>query len=188
MFSDQLREMTMPAHQALEKRLVSHIKNITTPGQYVSLLKVMYGYHKPLEIILQPYVRHDISRRSADNILADIAHFKPGYQPDIRYCASLPEVADRADALGCLYVSEGSTLGGVHVANMIARKLQIDTTAGFSFFLAYGDRTKEMWEQFKELLNQPHTEEAKEKMLKSAASTFTTLNNWIVSNEPVIAG
>lgn len=188
MFSDQLKEMTMPAHQAVERRLVGHIKNISSADQYISLLRMMYGYHKPLEILLQPYVQHDVRGRDADNILLDIAHFRPGYQPEFNYCSDLPEVIDNASALGCLYVAEGSTLGGVHIANMISKKLGTDTSNGFRFFHAYGDRTREMWEQFRALLNEPRTDDEKERIQQAASDTFATLNNWIKSNEPAITG
>ncbi|MBS1565774.1 MAG: heme oxygenase, partial [Bacteroidetes bacterium] len=77
MFAIVLKESTARAHAALEKQLVARIRKINSPGDYVQLLTLMYGYYQPLETALAPWLTNThfadgSERRKAGLIPADI--------------------------------------------------------------------------------------------------------------------
>ena len=68
----------------------------------------------------------------------------------IPLCSELPETASLDQALGCLYVLEGSTLGGSIICRAVQQRL--GPSPGRSFFAGYGDRTGTMWNAFCDVL------------------------------------
>ena len=188
MFSDELKAGTMQVHTGLEKKLVARIKKIKSIDDYVQLLKLMYGYYKPLQekISLHHNNSNDdfFSLRTADSILNDLSDLQhTGQHNHIPLCEKTPEVNTPASSLGALYVTEGSTLGGQIITKMIAKQLNLHADKGFSFFNAYGADTHKKWESFKHQLNHPRDENEKKEMMNAAIETFSTFNDWITDNE-----
>jgi heme oxygenase len=182
MFSDKLREGTKRAHLGLEKKLIDKIRQVRTVTDYIQLLEVMYGYYQPLQLrIVQNVGRQDeLNRaRQSQNIINDIKELDPEHSMEFRLCNNLPEISSRAASLGALYVTEGSTLGGQIICKMISKQLNLSTDKGFSFFNAYGDQTKLMWEEFKTILDKPGTAEERDQTMASAVHTFEKFNEWI---------
>jgi heme oxygenase len=181
MLCELLKERTSSSHQALEKDLVLRIKKIRTTDDYVELLKMMYGYYHAMEnelaeyLITHPDLNFD-GRRKSSAILEDLLHLN--YNDSVRVCKRLPEISSGATALGAMYVMEGSTLGGQHIARMIQSQLQIDI-AGLHFFNGYGADTQKMWESFKLTLKGPFNEEEERDIIETANDTFITFKNWV---------
>lgn len=173
----------MQVHAGLEKKLVTRIRSVQSLDDYISLLRLMYGYYKPLQEKIQPAVSENIDIRYADHILNDIRDLGDSSDNHIPVCQSTPELDSAASALGALYVTEGSTLGGRIITKMIAKQLNISSEKGFSFFNAYGDDTQIMWEKFKNVLNNPRPHHEQKEMMTAAMDTFSTLNDWITENE-----
>ena len=204
MINEQLKESTQPSHQALEKKMVSMIRKIHTRQDYVKFLKLMYGYYSALEKRVQEYVSElEIGkRRKAERLLEDISYFESmttsgesssrdsrttasfeeslpqGTLPDASW-NELPAIRSHAEALGAMYVMEGSTMGGKIIARMIEGQAGISGPSGFSFFNGYGEETGRMWEEFKVFLNRPLDEMEKLNMILTANRTFITFYNWI---------
>ncbi len=179
MLNEQLKDSTQPSHQALEKKMVSIIKKIRTRQDYVKFLKLMYGYYSALEKRVQDYVSDmEIGkRRKAERLLEDISYFESTATPDI--CKELPPITSHAEALGAMYVMEGSTMGGKIIAKMIEGQAGINGPSGFSFFNGYGEENGRMWEEFKVFLNRPFDEIEKLNLILTANRTFITFYNWI---------
>lgn len=171
----------MRVHQGLEKRLVTHVKKITTVDDYIQLLELMYGFYAPLHEKLQAFTKQE--QRHAGNILDDIKYFTGSQAEEMPVHVNLPEINSLPAALGVLYVTEGSTLGGVIIAGMISKKLNLPVDKGFSFFNAYGGETQHKWKKFKEMLNGPFTPAEHEEIKKAAISAFSTFNEWISEYE-----
>lgn len=192
MFADELRESTMQVHQGLEKKLIGHIKRIATIDDYVQLLVLMYGFYVPLQKKTEPFlVTADYpgsvnTGREAQSILSDIQYLTGKTPPEIAVCDHLPEINSYASAIGSLYVTEGSTLGGLIIAQMISKKLNIPADKGFSFFTAYGDETHQMWTGFKAILNGDFSDKEKQEIKAIALSTFSTFKEWVVLYETSI--
>ena len=95
----------------------------------------------------------------------------------------LPEITSNLQALGALYVMEGSTLGGKHISKMIANKLPALGNKGFTFFNRYNDKTESMWLCFKQSMNQQVADAAAAKEVIAAAdATFGDFKKWIDKN------
>lgn len=188
MFSDELKEGTFQAHTNLEKKLVSRIKEIGTVNDYVRLLRLMFGYYKPLHDKLSAFISenniaNNFSVRSVHKIIEDIECLQPAGHTSIPVCSNTPDLTTHAASLGALYVTEGSTLGGQIITKMICKKLNIPGDRGFSFFRSYGDDTPLMWERFKAVINKPRNENEKNEMMDTAIATFSTFKDWLESNE-----
>ncbi|MEG2078235.1 biliverdin-producing heme oxygenase [Chryseobacterium sp.] len=84
------------------------------------------------------------------------------------------EISNQYEALGMLYVIEGSTLGG----NVIAK--QLSKTEGFedvtfNFFGCYLENTGMMWKNFKEFLDSEVKQENYNEVLTGAKKLYTLL-------------
>lgn len=155
------------------------IKKIRNRHDYVNFLKLMYGYYSALEKRVQEYVS-DLEideRRKAERLLNDINYFEATSDADL--CKELPPITSHAEALGAMYVMEGSTIGGKTIARMIEGQAGINGPSGFSFFNGYGEDNGRMWEEFKLFLNKPFDEMEKLNLILTANRTFITFYNWI---------
>ena len=184
MFSDKIKEATLTSHQQVEKALVGKMKAIRSMDDYVSLLKIFYGYFGGLEQQIEAYINHlqlpdHNNRRKTDAIAEDIQDLG-GNVPVIANGSHLPAITNNLQAFGALYVIEGSTLGGSIISGMMQKHLTFNDQKGLSFFNGYGEQTQQMWGNFKSALNAVVKSEAEEaEVLQAANDTFAHFNNWI---------
>lgn len=184
MLSEELKEYTKKSHVALEGRMVPSIKAIATQSDYQRLLEMMYGFYAPLEQKIDAFVNEDNmpaynDRRKAEAILNDIKTLNEGAAIEaVTLCTDLPEVQGYTQAIGAMYVLEGSTLGGKIIAAMIQKKLG-SVEGALSFFSGYGGQAMPMWNAFKEMVNSGIQNDEKKAVLKAADDTFTSFKRWI---------
>jgi heme oxygenase (biliverdin-IX-beta and delta-forming) len=185
---ERLRESTGRLHQELEKELIPRIKGVSDPTAYTSLLQLFYGYYYPLEQHIAAHIGADFpggfeQRRKAAALLNDIAAItgSPAEQPEC--CNDLPEIKDAAQALGAMYVLEGSTLGGQVICQMLLRNLKDPALPqALSFFNGYGTDTQAQWDGFVHYLAGYHGDSLQqESMLQAAKDTFSKFREWAVS-------
>jgi heme oxygenase (biliverdin-IX-beta and delta-forming) len=186
MLSEELKESTRAVHAALEKKLIGHIRLVEKPADYARLLSLLYGYYHSLEENLHQHLSiKNISdldkRRKSSLLLRDLNHLSFTNAPPL--CEDLPPILHPADAMGAMYVLEGSTLGGEIIANMIEKQMPAENAVSFSFFRCYGKESMTMWQSFKNQLERFSTDAEKQDVLKSAHLTFTKFYNWIDKNE-----
>lgn len=183
--SERLKQYTQAEHQETEKLLINRIKSVRSNEDYIELLKIFYGYFAPLETLVRQHLTSkdlpDLhERRSAVRIEEDLKAL--GYQETLTLSTSLPQIENKHDAAGAMYVQEGSTLGGRHIARMISGK--IDCQDAFSFFEGYNEKTDQMWDNFKSYLNQNVTTESEAiQVMDGAKQTFAKMKEWISINE-----
>jgi heme oxygenase len=184
MFSEELKEQTKPAHQSLEKIIIRHIKAVQLPGDYEVLLQLFYSYYQPLEQVLDTFLDNDIVphysyRRKADSILHDIKQIAPDGRVK-NLCSHLPAVNNIADALGALYVLEGSNLGGAVIAKMLSGQAGIPGHQ-LSFFTGYADKRMEMWKEFIAGLNMYAEKNGTgDAVIQAAKQTFEKFEQWAI--------
>jgi len=188
MLSDRLKEFTKQAHLSLEKRLITKIKNIQNKADYTRLLVLMYGYYYALEVKINKFINVHIlpdhtKRRKSELILQDIRELAAIKESTLSVCSDIPSIDSKEDAFAAMYVLEGSTLGGLFIADMISGRLKSDKT--LSFFRGYGkEDTLPMWNSFKDFLNKlTLNEEQEQKLLVTADAVFQKFENWILINE-----
>lgn len=86
------------------------------------------------------------------------------------------EINNEHEALGMMYVIEGSTLGGNVIAKQLSKTDGFDEVT-FNFFGCYQENTGPMWKNFKEVLDTTVTEENYNEVLSGAKKLYTFLLN-----------
>ncbi|RFM29966.1 biliverdin-producing heme oxygenase [Deminuibacter soli] len=184
--AEELKNYTKSAHAALEGRMIPAIKSIRTGGDYTRLLRLFYGYYAALETKIAPQVCDKLpdfeARRKAQSILSDMAAIDGGSVAATTLCNTLPDITSYPQALGAMYVLEGSTLGGQIISNMIRQRLQ-EAGGALSFFEGYGEQTAAMWQRFKLLLEDDFSETEKAALLYAANDTFVSFQKWIAAHD-----
>jgi heme oxygenase (biliverdin-IX-beta and delta-forming) len=157
---------------------------------YTALLQKLFGYYKPLEerIAALPGWHNlpvDLGRRQKAPLLARDLLWLKVTQPQLSQlpqCERLPEVTSITQALGCLYVLEGATLGGQIIGRHLKKNLALDEDRGCAFFCSYGDEVGLMWKSFRETLSShcsKHGRTEEEQLVTSACETFVSLDYWL---------
>lgn len=148
----RLRDATQSAHADLESR-ISLDRRLETRSGYVRLLEGLRAAHGALDAALDAFgpgmpVANLEDRRKTAWLDADLRVLRPGALPEPpSEPRGLPVPRTVGEAMGMLYVAEGSTLGGRQIASRIAA-LGLDAGRGGRFFHGYGARTGAMWRAF----------------------------------------
>ncbi|MBB5438890.1 heme oxygenase [Pedobacter sp. AK017] len=183
MIADKVKAQTSTYHRELEAILVRKIKSIRSVQDYIQILNDFYSFFAGLELLiskhLQPTLADAGERRKTAAIADDLSYFKAKV-PDLATGAELPVILNHFQALGALYVIEGSTLGGKYISQMISQQLNIPVDEGLSFFNGYGESTMEMWARFKDYLNKEAiADEQQADVIEAANQTFLKFKDWV---------
>jgi heme oxygenase len=184
-----LKQGTRIYHDALERKMAPLLGTISTPI-YIALLQKLFGFYKPLEkrIAALPGWHNlpvDLERRRKAPLLArDLLWLEMTQRQlsQLPRCTHLPEVKSITQALGCLYVLEGATLGGQIISRHLEKNLALDESRGCAFFCSYGDEVGPMWRSFRETLSahcSKHATTEEEQLVTSACQTFVSLDSWL---------
>lgn len=183
MFIERLRNETKSTHQALEKALIPRIKQADTPEAYAEILKTFFGFFNGMEALLDARLSDTIvpaytKRRKSNAIMEDLKLLNSS--GNLAVANDLPEITTVHQALGALYVLEGSTLGGRVITKMLMQNLALTDTKHFQFFSGYGDETEAMWGSFLQALNRhAENEGAQDEIIWGATETFSKFKRWI---------
>ena len=181
-----LKTETATAHERLEDRLAL-LKPDWEPSAYRRLLERFYGYYAALEPVLASAgattgmvgpERAKTPRLPADLVALGLDEAAIDASPR---CTALPALDSAAKALGCLYVVEGSTLGGQVLARHFASALGVTPDAGCAFFSGYGRETGARWGAFVAALDALDTPAVRAEAPTAALETFETLEAWLLS-------
>ena len=180
----RLRAETRAAHFAIEQTLPLTDEALTLE-RYTQRLKQFYVFYQPVEAqLLQGSdtlaewlnVQERCKTQFLRGDLNALGYTSAGSLP---LCRKLPVLASAAERFGCMYVLEGSTMGGQLITRHIRDRLGIRAESGGRFFNAYGDRTGAMWHQFKAAITAFAAEsDEHELIINSAQATFETLRHW----------
>jgi heme oxygenase len=179
----RLRTGTAAAHEAVERTL-----DLLDPGldrlRLTAVLDRMHGFWRAAEAGLDDWaarfpsdagtVGWSARRRAglfADDLLA-LGAAPAGTEP------ALPAVTDTDDALGRLYVLEGSTLGGTFIDRHLAA-LPALSGVRLRAFSPYGAKTGAMWHAFRRVTRDRVAMGGDaDAMLSAATGTFRALAEW----------
>jgi heme oxygenase len=191
MILELLRERTTHLHEQVE-RAVDLPARLCSVATYTSLLARFYGFYAPLEDCLAGVddyaaVGLDFASRRKAHLLRDDLSALDVAEADIdalARCSDLPAVTDLGDALGCLYVLEGATLGGQIVCRRAEQALGVSPGRGCSFFASYGEKVGPMWKEFCRTLEgyAGVNPGASERIVTAAVGTFVGLDQWLAED------
>ncbi len=184
MILQSLRDGTASLHERVE-RTVDIPGHLGSLPAYTAMLTRFHGFYAPLEDRLAGIggyesVGLDIAGRRKAHLIRDDLRAIGDSPEALPACPNLPAVTSLADALGCLYVLEGSTLGGQFIRREVAARLGLTPDHGCAFFAGYGERTGAMWKAFGAAVTayaDAHPEDG-DGIVAAATDTFTRLDDW----------
>ena len=175
-FRQRIKAATQPYHDQTEQLPTRSVGEFTLTD-YQDFLLTAWLFHRSLEPAFTDFLPTSLQetlqwadRRKTPRLEQDLDELGVDY----RALSALPfEVHTLPEALGALYVSEGSTLGGM----MMKKKWQEDPVIGphssFAFLGCYGAKTGTRWKSFTQVLEasvpRPADQEA---AIASAQATF----------------
>lgn len=185
MLSDYLKINSKKEHDSIESK-IDLVKLATNLEHYTSLLKAMYGLYASVETAFLPYQNDfqelgiNLNQRLKKDLLAeDLKQFNQGIE-NLPICDQIPSMQNIHEAMGVLYVLEGSTMGGQIIYKQLLKSNIIsEGNPGGNFFKPYGQNTMPMWMSFKkslDLLSDQHDDV----VLNKARETFKKMEDWLV--------
>jgi heme oxygenase (biliverdin-IX-beta and delta-forming) len=182
-----LRAVTRPAHSALEGAL-GLLDDRLDLDAYRVVLGRLYGFWRGWEPQMAALLRDDGllgQRRRLHLLAADLAALgvSSAALEALPMCP-LTMLRDDAEALGSLYVMEGSTLGGLVIQRNINRCLGDKGRRSCSYFNGYGTETGPMWRVFLARLDEAPTADM-ERIGFGASATFERIGWWLTKMESV---
>jgi heme oxygenase len=184
----RLKAETQASHAWLERR-VDLPRRLRTSSGYRSLLEAFYGLYCPLESEIErsfpeiaPWLPDIAERMRAASLRLDLCALG-NTCPEALPCAPVPPLGSLSERFGCLYVLEGSTLGGQFIIREIASHLSYTPENGCSFFASHGAKVGGMWRQFREAIESysaAHPDsETQDRVVNSAEATFRAFAEWM---------
>lgn len=186
----RLKSETRPHHERTEAQ-VRLMDADLTPTAYRRHLEALHGFYVPLEARLAGlglesipglslHARWKVSLLEED--LRALGHDDASLGRLPR-CADLPSLAGVPEALGCLYVLEGSTLGGQLILRHLRRHFDGVSLGDFCFFRAYGEEVGPRWRAFGDAVNQASVAAAEDtfdaRVVKGAQDIFDAFAVWL---------
>jgi heme oxygenase len=183
----RLKADTATEHRAIESMLDLTGSWLTRPA-YCRLIEAWLGYQRPVERRLKAiggWADHglDLAARSRAPLLEmDLRALEAAERRPCAECEKLPRLETRADGFGCLYVLEGSTLGGQIISRHLEQSLGITRDSGGLFFRGYGEETGLRWREFGAALTAFAADQGRhDEIVTAATATFQTLREWLRS-------
>ncbi len=187
----ELKSQTRPQHDSVEgnpfgKAMMDGTMSIE---QYKEFLQKFYGFHVPLEQVLSGFewsrlgIAFDERRKIA--LLEQDLRALGMTDTDITLLPrteDLPTMNSLEDAVGVMYVMEGSTLGGQIQARQVQKMFGFTAENGTAYFSSYGANVGVMWKAYCEaIVSAANDDEAKEAVIiHSAKETFAALERWLM--------
>jgi heme oxygenase len=177
----RLREETRTEHEAIELALDWQTR-AASRERYARWLARMHGFHQRWEPAIASALSNpeffDPRRKLhlLDQDLRTLGLDEPGaLHPRL----SAITFATQAEALGSLYVLEGSTLGGQLIARHVRSSLGFEP----AYHGSYGSRTGEMWRSFRQHLEEQIAPGDEDSTIAAAAKTFHDLRVWLTASD-----
>lgn len=184
-FHDRLKKMTAPFHDALEStRLAQALASgRVSRSDYLAYLTQLYGVHSVIEPRVAQWAqweRYGIAiklRTRLELLRMDLVALGVA-EPSTRIDGAWDERWGFPEAVGAMYVLEGSTMGGRFLAQRLLGIVGSDGMPAIRYFSAYEDQTMRMWGEYTHFLNryaQDATLAERNRVLLAACSLFLTL-------------
>lgn len=185
-----LRDATKSAHASLEGAL-GLLDDHLDLDAYRLLLERFYGFwhgwQPQVAALLQDEAFLEPRRRlhllAADLATLGVSPHAVGMLP----LRPMPPLRDAAEALGSLYVMEGSTLGGRTIERHVERCLGLSSRSGCTYFAGYGATTGVMWQSFLARLDEQPMRDAG-RLAAGAGATFESVGWWLTRDERLATG
>lgn len=193
MILQRLQQATHARHAALESQLPLLDPQLSH-RHYRQFVNRFLGYYAPLEtqLLALPWW-HEIGfnyaeRYKTPHLVRDMLAL--GVTADtlatFPRCRDLPQIDTLPQALGCLYVIEGATLGGQLVTRHLQQNLGLTAASGAAFFNGYGAQTGARWQAFGAMLTTfAERTSDHDTIVANANHTIETIDRWLFPPSPL---
>ena len=187
-----VRAETRVHHQQLEAQLP--FDETLSLQRYQELLAKFWGLFYPLETALTKVDLADSlevrKRQRSPLLVRDL--FATGLTSRqvsrLPRCAALPQLENTAQALGCMYVLEGSRLGGQYISKLVWERLGLTEKSGCSFFSSDGADVGSMWRKFCGIVRESVlSPRERDEFVVAADSTFSAFLRWLGRSDAKLA-
>jgi heme oxygenase len=188
----ELKTQTRPQHDSVEGNRFGKamMDGTLQESDYGLFLQKFYGFHVPLERTLARFAWSDVGidfdkRRKVELLKKDLRAL--GMTDDeiaaLPEAPMLPSMTTMEEAIGVMYVMEGSTLGGQLQARQVQKMFGRDAESGAAYFSSYGANVGMMWKMYCEAIVMVAADNVeKEKVIiASAQQTFQALEEWLAT-------
>lgn len=188
MIMTKLKQQTQPYHDRLEENVYAKaiLDEDVTLDAYRTFLSKFFGFYRPLEadldrLFAQTDLDFDFAARRKTALLSrDLGQLGLALE-NLPLCDRTPQPESVPQALGCLYVMEGATLGGQIILRHVAPRLQITPARGGAFFNSYGAKVGLMWRSFRQFATeQIATSRQEREIIDAAQQTFVAFEHWLI--------
>ncbi len=185
MFLEQLRNNTASLHKALEQTPIS-VKLLSanvTAEDYALYLEKLYGFLVVFDELIFPKVQHLFPGTHTKSHLIEADLIALGRNINNKKKISKEIISYQfetvEDAIGGLYVLEGSTLGGMVIHKHLFDKLGEHISGSTNYLTVYGNQTGSTWKAFIDRLNEAALQYNQEDIIGGAKKTFAILHDWM---------
>ncbi|MES2532144.1 MAG: biliverdin-producing heme oxygenase [Pseudomonadota bacterium] len=173
--SQRLRNETAAQHERMHA-LMAQADPFASRERYAQFVAAQYVFQRDVEhFFADPQVQGAVPdlavRGRAAATLTDLADLDA-----MDKVVPAQDVATRAvkmpEALGWLYVSEGSTLGAAFLFKEVGEKLGLSATFGARNLAAYPEGRARVWKRFVEALDAPALVPAQDQVIAGALAAY----------------
>ena len=178
--SDLLKENTAKYHDEIEGKLAPKklFDGTFTEQDYYKMLQVNHQFLKVYESdirnLLSENDLHNFSQTNLDKLSLIEKDLNELNLSELNF-SKTANLGERAEAIGALYVIEGSMLGGNVIAKTLKKYPDL-ADQKFNYFGHYGENLGQSWKTFVSYINQEFTtEEQQNKVLIGAKKAYEDL-------------
>lgn len=183
----RLRAATRETHERLHRHpgLCAAASGRIDAEAYVRLLTRLYGFHRAFEARLDLYGRGVFAGEPVRSSLlaSDLAALgvSAALQAAAPLCDTLAPIESDAQALGAIYVVEGSALGGAQIARALSEASSVSVAC--RFFSNDGAPARG-WKELLARLGGIADPQEERVVLFGAVTTFRTFEDWMADWAP----
>jgi len=188
----RVKSATRTQHERLEG-LMPFDERLTM-STYQDVLRRFLGLFEPLESALQkqplPSALNFPTRMRQGSLINDL--LTVGVAADdirsIPRCHDFNSLRNLPYAIGCMYVVEGSRLGGQHISRLVRERLGIGES-GCEFFSSHGVEVGVMWRSFCDIVRSLVIEPLDQNdFIEGATFSFSIFSLWMEASDDGGAG
>lgn len=180
--SQRLKAATSSTHDSLDKRIMSE-DIFASRERFAKFVRVQYRFHRDIQALYAtPLLRAllpDLEQRQRlQQIVADLGDLQQGIPAET--AAVIPDNIDLPQALGWLYVAEGSNLGGTVLFKLARERLQLRADFGARHLAAHADGAARHWRSFTAALDAaPLAPEHEALVVEGARKAFQAVRSYV---------
>ena len=186
LLSTFIKENTKDLHQSVEEKMNAQAifdQNYQL-DDYKYLLGMNFRLHQQFEDKAYAALSEDLRSQLNPNLRKKL-HLLEKEANELTIQMSKTDIKipilNEAEALGIIYVMEGSSLGGNVIQKQLKKNPRFETI-DFHFFGCYGDKTGENWKSFLEIFNSQLDENQFEDVLTGAQKAYTYLLDYSIES------